>query len=134
MLPTLQVTALIQSKDTKFTQANKQVTSLRLSVGEKDKDGNYANFYFNATFWENGAKFVDQYFNEGDLIEVKGDLITTNYTKQDGSKVYQTELRFPKASFPAKPKNAQQATKPQPKQTVSEPMPEIDIASDTIPF
>jgi single-stranded DNA-binding protein len=104
MLPTLHTTALIQSKDTRQTQSGKQVTSLRLSVGEKDKNGDYSNFYFNATFWEQGSQFVDKHFNEGDIIEVKGDLITTSYTKQDGSKVYQTELRFPKAGFPSKPK------------------------------
>jgi hypothetical protein len=40
MLPTINTTALIQSKDTRHTQSGKQVTSLRLSVGEKTKRTN----------------------------------------------------------------------------------------------
>jgi single-strand DNA-binding protein len=139
MLPTLQTVALIQSKDTRQTQSGKQVTSLRLSVGEKNKNGEYDNFYFDATFWEKASEFVDQYFNEGDLIEVKGDLITTSYDK-NGTKVYRTEVKFPKASFPAKPKNSQNNV-PQneaPRQAEQQPqqaqIPEIDVSSEEIPF
>ena len=100
MLPSINTTAKIQKKYTRVTESGKSVTSLQLSVGEKNKNGEYDNFYFDATFWGKSSDFVDSYFNDGDFIEVKGDLITTSYAKDGGTKVYKTEIKFPKASFP----------------------------------
>jgi len=143
MLPTINTTALIQKKYTRRTETGKNITSLQLSVGEKNTKGEYDNFYFDATFWEKGADFVDQYFNEGDIIAIKGDLITTNYAKEDGTKVYKTEVKFPKASFVPKPKTQHQDTPQnnhsQPSQAPQTPtqdqggaLPDIDTSE--IPF
>lgn len=113
MLPTLQIIAKIQSKDTRTTQSGKNVTSLRLSVGEKNTKDEYDNFYFNATFWEKSADFVGNNFKEGDLIGIKGDLITTHYEK-DGRKIYQTEVKFPKAYFAPRSQSNNNATQTPP--------------------
>lgn len=159
MLPTLNTIAKIQKKYTRVTESQKSVTSLQLSVGEKNSKGEYDNFYFDATFWEKSADFVDNYFNEGDFIGIKGDLITTNYAKEDGTKVYKTEVKFPKAFFPSSNKHKQTSNdnnhghNDQPKYTYdngdgnetqmtpptsnTEPtsnIPEIDIDDSELPF
>jgi len=143
MLPTLNTTAKIQKKYTRVTQSGKSVTSLQLSVGEKNPKGEYDNFYFDATFWEKSADFINNNFNEGDFIAIKGDLITTHYAKEDGTKVYKAELRFPKASFMPKSKDNQapqqshqstQGYQTPPSQPAPSSVPEIDINEDEIPF
>lgn len=134
MLPTINTIATIQRKTTRHTQDNKQITSLSLSVGEKNKKGEYDNFYFDATFWEKSAEFVDQYFNECDLIAIKGDLITTSYEK-DGKKVYKTEVKLPRASFAPKAKNvSSNQQQEQQHNSQQHSIPEIEIESDQIPF
>lgn len=142
MLPTINTTAKIQKKNTRLTQDNKSITSLQLSVGEKNTKGEYDNFYFEATFWEKSADFVNNYFNEGDFIRIKGDLITTSYTKDGGAKVYKTEVKFPKAFFvqgnDKKPTANEDYNKPAPQNTppppAPNPIPEIDVNEDQIPF
>jgi len=161
MLPTLNTTAKIQKKYTRVTQSGKSVTSLQLSVGEKNPKGEYDNFYFDATFWEKSADFINNNFSEGDFIAIKGDLITTHYAKEDGTKVYKAELRFPKASFVPKSKDnqapqqnremldrnpdgtpyygvsgeqAQNTYQAPSNQPAPSSVPEIDINEDEIPF
>ena len=139
MLPSINTTAKIQDLQTKFLQDGKQVTTLRLSVGEKNKKGEYDNFNFTATFWEATAKFVSDYFKTGDHIQVKGDLITTNYTNNAGVKVYSTEMRFPRAGFVPKNKDeasaaGMQATQQAPQTATPAPAPVIDVNEDDIPF
>jgi len=110
-LPTLTIIGNIQKLETRRTQTGKNITSLNLSCGDKNAKGEYDNLYIKAEFWEKQSDFVSQYFKEGDVIIVTGKLVTTNYTKQDGTKVYETKFQFPQASFV--PKTKQQDTQTQ---------------------
>jgi single-strand DNA-binding protein len=138
-LPTLTVIGNVQKIETRQTQSGKNITTVNVSCGEKKKDGEYDNLYIKADFWEKQSDFVSQYFKEGDVIVVTGKLVTTNYMKQDGTKVYETKFQFPQASFAPKAKESAPMGKDQPAPQPDKPMPapnmpEIDINDDEIPF
>lgn len=123
MLPTLTIAANIQRMETKTTQSGSTVTTLSLSAGDKNKEGNYDNLYLDASFWNQQSEFITKHFKEGSAIIVTGKLITTNYTKADGSKIYKTQFHFPQASFapkdreaPQQPSNQYQGYQQQPQQ------------------
>ena len=142
-LPILTVIGNIQKIETRQTQSGKSVTSVNVSCGEKNAKGEYDNLYIKADFWEKQSNFVSQYFKEGDAIIVTGKLVTTNYAKQDGTKVYETKFQFPNASFVPKSKEPQQSQQQssysQPQQNAhasqtSPQIPVIDVDTDSIPF
>ena len=147
-LPILTFVGTIQKMETRTTQSGKAVTSLNLSAGEKNAKGEYDNLYIKADFWEKQSIFVSQYFKEGDTIIVTGKLVTTNYTKADNTKVYETKFLFPSASFVPKPKDQTQNNNyPNQDKTQGDdgyimpqttnqnaPMTEIDIDEQSIPF
>ena len=140
-LPTLTMAANVQKIETRQTQGGKNVTTINLSCGEKNAKGDFENLYIKADFWDKQSDFVSKYFQEGSAIMVTGKLVTTNYTKQDGSKVYETKFLFPQASFVPKDKEAQpmqqneQPSQPVPQNTPpTSNIPEIDVNEDEIPF
>ena len=104
-LPILQLVGLIQKIETRATTSGSSVTSVSLSCGEKNKNGEYDNLYIKADFWNKQSEFVSKYFHEGELMIVSGKLVTTNYTNQDGKKIYETKFMFPNASFVPKAKD-----------------------------
>ncbi len=138
MLPTLTLVANIQKMETRQTQTGKNVTTLNLSAGDKNAKGDWENLYISGSFWEKQSDFVSQYFKEGDAIIITGKLVTTNYTKQDGTKVFETKFHFPQASFVPKSKEPQQPQQeyqaPQPTQNQQPAMPVLDIEESNIPF
>lgn len=135
-LPILSVCGNVQKIETRQTQSGKNVTTVNVSCGEKNAKGEFENLYIKADFWDKQSDFVSKYFKEGSAIIVTGKLVTTNYTKQDGSKVYEAKFLFPQASFVPKDKEAQpmpQApSQPAPQPTSN--IPEIDVNEDQIPF
>lgn len=133
-LPTLTVCGNVQKIETRQTQSGKNVTTINVSCGEKNIKGDFENLYIKADFWDKQSDFVSKYFKEGSAIIVTGKLVTTNYTKPDGSKVYETKFLFPSASFAPKDKDGtQQKPQSQPAPQPS-PVPEIDVNSEDIPF
>ena len=141
-LPTITVIGNVQKIETKQTQSGKSITSMNVSCGEKNAKGEYDNLYIKAEFWEKNSEFVSKYFKEGDAIIVTGKLVTTNYTAQDGKKVYETKFMFPQASFVPKSKDdSAKAEQPEkypshaPSNTPApNPVPVIDLDEEIIPF
>lgn len=137
-LPTITVCGNVQKIETRQTQGGKNVTTVNVSCGDKNSKGEWENLYIKADFWDKQSDFVSKYFKEGSAIIVTGKLVTTNYQKQDGSKVYETKFLFPQASFVPKDKDAlpSQAPSNSPAPSTPQPsnIPEIDINEDEIPF
>ena len=147
-LPSTTVIGNIQRMETKVLPNGKRITNVSLSCGVKgkDKDGNdkWDNFYVSAAFWEKQSDFVAQYFKEGSVAEIKGDLYTHQYTKTDGSRGQETKFHgFPTISFLPKDKdsgqqNANHGTQgyysPPPSTQPMSNIPEIDVNEMEIPF
>jgi single stranded DNA-binding protein len=155
-LPTITVIGNLKRIETKFTSSGKQVTSFQIECSEKNSKGEYENLYLKGECWENAAKFVNDFFNDGSPAIVTGKLYTNVYQKQDGTKAYETKLLFPSVSFVPKDRSdATQQTKPQthqrqelqyeyqnaqgrptqaPQRQMPQQPPVIDIDSDDILF
>lgn len=144
-LPTVTIIGNVQKIETKDVGGN-ALTSVNLSCGDKNKKGEWDNLYIKADFWNDASNFVSSYFCEGSAIIVTGKLVTSSYSKQDGTKVYETKFLFPNAQFVPKDREAQdsEAAPEASKKTYSQPTitpiqhpqatPEIDLGSDDIPF
>ncbi len=138
-LPIITVCGNVQKIETRQTQGGKNITTVNVSCGDKNSKGEWENLYIKADFWEKQSDFVSQYFKEGSAIIVSGKLVTTNYTKQDGTKVYETKFLFPQASFVPKDKDVPQSQAPS-NDNYSQPAPStpsipvVQIDDGSIPF
>jgi single-strand DNA-binding protein len=114
MLPEITVVGNLKRIEMKYTQSNKAVTKFQIECAEKNAKGEWTNLYLSGECWEKQAEFVNQYFKDGSPAIVTGKLYTNIYEKQDGSKVYENKLLFPKVSFIPKDKSEEQEQPQQP--------------------
>lgn len=77
------------------------VTSFSIGVSRRfTRAGEQAQSDFiNIVAWRNTAEFITKYFKKGNAICICGSLQTRNWTAQDGSKRYATEVIAEEASF-----------------------------------
>lgn len=76
------------------------VGSFRLAVRDGvDADGNERTQFIQCTAWNGLAEIVEKYAGKGKQICVAGKLVNNNYEKQDGTKVYQTEVQVQEVSL-----------------------------------
>lgn len=155
-LPTITVIGNMKRIELKYTPSGKAVCSFKIECAEKNAKGEWVNLYLKGECWEKQAEFVNQYFQDGSVAIVTGKLFTNVYEKQDGAKVYEVKLLFPNVSFAPKDKAGGQNQAPQqnipqqsyqvpqhtdykaqaqqPKQSMPDQLPMMDINSDEIPF
>jgi single-strand DNA-binding protein len=114
MLPEITVVGNLKRIEMKYTQSNKAVTKFQIECAEKNAKGEWTNLYLSGECWEKQAEFVNQYFKDGSPAIVTGKLYTNIYEKQDGGKVYENKLLFPKVSFIPKDKSGEQEQPQQP--------------------
>ena len=76
------------------------VGSFRLAIRDGiDADGNERTQFIQCTAWNGLAEIVEKYAGKGKQICVAGKLVNNNYEKQDGTKVYQTEVQVQEVSL-----------------------------------
>lgn len=100
---------LTSDPELKTTQSGVQVTSFRLAVNRRGKDGNECDF-FSVTAWRKTAEFITQYFRKGSSICVVGSLQNREWTGNDGNKRTVTEVQADEAMFVDSRSEAQPAT------------------------
>ena len=78
----------------KTTTTGKSVASFTLAVNRdyKNADGNYDADFINCVAYGQQAETISKYVRKGDKFGVDGKIKTRTYDKQDGSKVYVTEI------------------------------------------
>lgn len=121
-----------------FTLAvNRQFTN---NQGEREAD------FINCVIWRKGAEILSQYTHKGSLVGVEGRLQTRSYQKDDGQRVYVTELVVDNFSFlESKSQNKSESqTEPEfdsstvPNKTADDPFSDngstINISDDDLPF
>ena len=94
---------LTADPELKTTPNGVSVTTFTVAVGRrfaKDTDEVKADF-INVVAWRSSAEFVARYFTKGRNIVVCGSIQTRNYTAQDGTKRYITEVVADEVSFGA---------------------------------
>jgi single-strand DNA-binding protein len=85
----------------KKTTSGKSVASFTLAVNKhyKHADGNYDADFINFVAFGQQAETISRYVSKGDRFGVIGKLNTRTYDKQDGSKVYVTEVKVDDFEF-----------------------------------
>lgn len=78
----------------KTTTTGKSVATFTLAVNRdyKNANGEYDADFINCVAYGQQAETISKYVHKGDRFGVDGKLNTRNYEKQDGSKVFVTEV------------------------------------------
>lgn len=83
--------------------------SIAVQRTTKDNEGHYESDFINCKAFGNTAKFISQYFNKGDGIELEGRITTSSYEK-NGNKQYSTDILVNNVEFPKGKKQEQDVT------------------------
>lgn len=89
---------LTSDPELKTTPSGISVTSFRIAVNRRTKEGSEADF-FSVTAWRQTAEFITKFFRKGSNICVVGSLQNRSWTAQDGSKRMVTEIQADEAMF-----------------------------------
>lgn len=93
-----------------YTQGGSSITKFSIAVDRRFKtDGQPSVDFINVVVFGKTGEFVEKWFHKGDPISITGRIQTGSYTKQDGTKVYTTDVIAESAEFvPGKPQNQSQ--------------------------
>lgn len=80
------------TKEVEYRTGNTPVAKFTLAVDRKYKSDVQSADFPNIVAFGKIADFVNKYFHKGMKVVVIGRLQTGSYTKQDGSKVYTTDV------------------------------------------
>ena len=82
---------LTKDVEVRYTQSNTPVASFSLAVNRRMSKEKETDF-INIIAWNKTAEFCQKFFKKGQQVAVIGRLQTRNYEKEDGTKVYITEV------------------------------------------
>jgi single-strand DNA-binding protein len=93
-----------------YTQGGSSITKFSIAVDRRFKtDGQPSADFINVVVFCKTGEFVEKWFHKGDPISITGRIQTGSYTKQDGTKVYTTDVIAESAEFvPGKPQQPQE--------------------------
>ena len=99
---------LTADPELKQTPNGVSATSFSIGVSRKyTKQGEQPQTDFiNIVAWRGTADFITKYFRKGNSICICGSIQTRNYTAQDGSKRYITEIVAEEANFVERKQNS----------------------------
>lgn len=85
---------LCKGIELRYTPNNTPVLQNTIAVRNdfKNANGEYESEFINIVVWNKTAEFLNQYASKGSKVLVEGRLTTRSYEKQDGTKVYVTEV------------------------------------------
>ena len=91
---------LTSDPELKSTPSGISVCSFGIAVSRRyAKEGEQTTDFINVVAWRQTAEFISKYFNKGASICIVGSIQTRNYTANDGSKRYVTEVLADEAMF-----------------------------------
>lgn len=100
----------------------------------KNKDGERESDFINVVAFGKTAELLNQYFGKGQQVAVEGRIQTRSYDKEDGTRVYTTDVIVNQFDFVgSKNDNASQPAATASKPT-SSPFDTVDFADDGLPF
>lgn len=100
----------------------------------KNKDGERESDFINVVAFGKTAELLNQYFGKGQQVAVEGRIQTGSYEKEDGTRVYTTDVIVNQFDFVgSKNDNTAQPAATASKPT-SSPFDTVDFADDGLPF
>lgn len=108
-----------------YTNDGKSICKFGIAVDRRIKTGDQTADFFNVTTFGKTGEFVEKWFHKGSPIALSGRVQTGSYTKQDGTKVYTTDIIAENVEFV--PKSGDQRPEP------AAETPEVNDGFMTIP-
>ena len=95
---------LTRDVELRSTQNGKQIARFSVAVRRdmKNADGEYESDFLNCIAFGNQAEMINKYFHKGSGIIVLGHIQTGSYEKEDGTKVYTTDIVVENIEFDRK--------------------------------
>lgn len=92
---------LTREVEVKELESGKKVANITLAVPRsfKNSDGVYDTDFIDVILWEGVAENTKEYCHKGDVVGIKGRLQSSEYEKEDGTKVKKQELVAEKLTF-----------------------------------
>lgn len=91
---------LTKDPDIRYTNGGLTVARFNVAVDrDYKKEGGQTADFPNAIAFGKTAEFVEKYFHKGNRIEIAGRIQTGSYTKEDGTKVYTTDVLAERVGF-----------------------------------
>ena len=132
---------LVKDLELKYTNNNKAVLQNTIAVRNdfKNANGEYESQFINIEVWNKTAEFLNKYAGKGSKVLVEGKIVTRNYTAQDGTKRYVTNVAVEKAELLDTKKQEPTPVKEQKEETpVNDPFKdfsqEVVINDEDLPF
>lgn len=107
---------LTKDPDIRYTNGGSTVARLNVAVDrDYKKEGGQTADFPNVVAFGKTAEFIEKYFHKGNRIEIVGRLQTGSYQKEDGTKVYTTDVLAERVGFgESKKESGSQQTKADP--------------------
>ncbi len=84
---------LTKDPEIRYTNQGLSIAKFSVAVDRRfKKDGGQTADFPNITAFGKTAEFIEKYFNKGQRIGITGRIQTGSYEKEDGTKVYTTEV------------------------------------------
>ena len=92
---------LTKDPELKTTGSGVSVCSFTLAINRrfKNAEGNYDADFINCVAWRQQAEFISKYFSKGRMVGISGSIQTRSYDREDGQRVYITEVVADEVSF-----------------------------------
>ena len=94
---------LTKDPDVRYTQGSNPTAVARYSLAvdrkTKDANGNRQTDFINCVAFGKSVEFAEKYLHKGMKICIAGRIQTGSYTKQDGTKVYTTDVVVEEHAF-----------------------------------
>lgn len=106
---------LTKDVEVKYTNGGSSIARITVAVDRKFKqeNGPTADFIPCIAFGKT-AEFIEKYFSKGQRIGLIGRIQTGSYEKEDGTKVYTTDVVVENVEFVESKGGGQQAARPDP--------------------
>lgn len=99
----------------------------------KNKDGERESDFINVVAFGKTAELLNQYFGKGQQVAIEGRIQTGSYEKEDGTRVYTTDVIVNQFDFVGSKNDNAQPTATVAKPT-SSPFESVDFNDDDLPF
>ena len=125
---------LVSNPDVRYTQDQKVVARFRIAVNRFKND---ETDFINCVSFGKTAELIEKYFKKGSEILVNGRLQTGSYSKEDGTKVYTTDVIVNEINFCGTKNNNNSETTSAPSQNTQDnnflDIPDV-VDDDGLPF
>lgn len=98
---TVLIGRITKDHEVKETETGKKVLELTIAVPRtyKNANGEYDTDFIQCVLWNGIAENTAEYCKKGDLVGIKGRLITDNYETKEGEKRYAIKVIAEKVTF-----------------------------------